>query len=90
MWADDLDDGPRAPVAVEAAAYFVVAEALTNAAKHSGSDRAEVWLARTPKSLRVVVRDEGRGEPSLAGMMRADPGCPACAVGSPHSTGPSP
>ena len=26
--ADDLDDGPRAPVAVESAAYFVVAEAL--------------------------------------------------------------
>ena len=62
VWADDLDDdGPRAPVAVEAAAYFVVAEALTNAAKHSGSDRAEVWITRTPKSVRVVVRDEGRG-----------------------------
>src|SRR5580692_2599469 len=49
--ADDLDDGPRAPVAVESAAYFVVAEALTNAARHSGSDQAEVRLTRTPRSL---------------------------------------
>ncbi|TDT98245.1 histidine kinase-like protein [Streptomyces sp. 846.5] len=58
---DGLEDGPRAPAAVEAAAYFVVAEALTNAAKHSGSDRAEVRLARTGRGLRVLVRDEGRG-----------------------------
>ena len=59
--AEDLDDGPRAPVAVESAAYFVVAEALTNAAKHSGSARAAVRLARTRTGLRVVVRDEGNG-----------------------------
>ncbi|MFC0433340.1 sensor histidine kinase [Kutzneria buriramensis] len=55
------DAGPRAPAAVEAAAYFVVAEALTNAAKHSGADRAEVRIARTDIGLRVLVRDEGRG-----------------------------
>jgi signal transduction histidine kinase len=58
---DGLEDGPRAPAAVEAAAYFVVAEALTNAAKHSGSDRAEVRLARTRTGLRALVRDEGQG-----------------------------
>ncbi|QUQ64322.1 sensor histidine kinase [Kutzneria sp. CA-103260] len=58
---DGDDDGLRAPAAVEAAAYFVVAEALTNAAKHSGVDRAEVRLARTDVGLRVWVRDEGRG-----------------------------
>ncbi|MDX6345581.1 MAG: hypothetical protein QOF84_371 [Streptomyces sp.] len=56
-----LEDGPRAPAAVEAAAYFVVAEALTNAAKHSGAERAEVRLARTLGGLAVSVRDEGRG-----------------------------
>ncbi|MFD0153451.1 sensor histidine kinase [Streptomyces sp. NPDC055721] len=55
------DGGPRAPAAVEAAAYFVVAEALTNAAKHSGAARASVALARRPAGLRVLVRDEGRG-----------------------------
>ncbi|BBC38403.1 Histidine kinase [Streptomyces graminofaciens] len=54
-------DGPRPPAAVEAAAYFVVAEALTNAAKHSGSDRAEVALARIRRGVRVLVRDDGRG-----------------------------
>ncbi|GAA3906088.1 sensor histidine kinase [Streptomyces gulbargensis] len=51
----------RAPAAVEAAAYFAVAEALTNAAKHSGADRACVLLRREPGGLRVRVRDEGRG-----------------------------
>src|SRR3984957_1226744 len=64
--AEDLDDGPRAPVAVESAAYFVVAEALTNAAKHSGSARAAVRLARTRTGLRVVVRDEGKGGATTA------------------------
>ncbi|MFI1928795.1 MULTISPECIES: histidine kinase [unclassified Streptomyces] len=58
---DGLPDGPRAPAAVEAAAYFVIAEALTNAAKYSGSDRAEVVLARSRTGLRVRVRDEGCG-----------------------------
>ncbi|MER5505205.1 ATP-binding protein [Streptomyces sp. NPDC002766] len=55
------EDGPRAPAAVEAAAYFVVAEALTNAAKHSGSSRASVRLVRLKRGLRVRVADEGRG-----------------------------
>lgn len=59
--ADDLDSEPRAPAAVEAAAYFVVAEALTNAARHTGSSRAEVSLTRTGTGVRVVVRDEGHG-----------------------------
>jgi signal transduction histidine kinase len=58
---DELEDGPRAPVAVESAAYFVVAEALTNAAKHSGSRQAAVGLTRTRVGLRVVVRDDGKG-----------------------------
>lgn len=56
-----LEEGPRAPAAVEAAAYFAVAEALTNAAKHSGSRRASVQLERVPRGLRAVVQDEGLG-----------------------------
>ncbi|MBI0376486.1 sensor histidine kinase, partial [Streptomyces albiflaviniger] len=56
---DGLEDGARAPAAVEAAAYFVVAEALANVAGHSGSDRAEARLARTPSGLCVSVRAEG-------------------------------
>ncbi|MGW2048704.1 histidine kinase [Streptomyces sp. NPDC001858] len=53
--------GHRAPAAVEAAAYFAVAEALTNVAKHSGSPRADVELVRLRNGLRAVVRDEGLG-----------------------------
>ncbi|MCI3274503.1 sensor histidine kinase [Streptomyces cylindrosporus] len=55
------EDGLRAPAAVEAAAYFVVAEALTNAAKYSGSPVASVQLARLKRGLRVRVADEGKG-----------------------------
>jgi signal transduction histidine kinase len=74
--ADDLDEGPRAPAAVEAAAYFVVAEALTNAAKHSGADRADVWLARTRTGVRVIVRDEGQGGAEDTGTETAGSGLP--------------
>ncbi|MFE1837384.1 sensor histidine kinase [Streptomyces sviceus] len=56
-----LEEGPRAPAAVEAAAYFAVAEALTNAAKHSGSRRATIQLERVPRGLRAVIQDEGLG-----------------------------
>ncbi|MGW3934436.1 sensor histidine kinase [Streptomyces phaeochromogenes] len=38
-----------------------MAEALTNAAKHSGSDRASVQLARAAAGLTVTVSDEGHG-----------------------------
>jgi signal transduction histidine kinase len=71
--AGDLEDGPRAPAAVEAAAYFVVAEALTNAARHGGTDTAEVRLGRTRAGLTVLVRDEGRGG-AEAGASRATGG----------------
>ncbi|MFF2852027.1 histidine kinase [Streptomyces sp. NPDC058001] len=54
-------DGVRAPASVEAAAYFAVAEALTNAAKHSGSRQASVTLERRRTGMRAVVRDEGKG-----------------------------
>lgn len=57
----DVADGPRAPASIESAAYFVVAEALTNAAKHSGAASAEVRLTRTATGLTVMVRDAGRG-----------------------------
>ncbi|NUP20157.1 MAG: sensor histidine kinase [Streptomyces sp.] len=55
------DDGPRAPAAVETAAYFVVAEALTNVAKHSDASEAAVRIARMRRGLRVEVADAGRG-----------------------------
>ncbi|MEV4678492.1 MULTISPECIES: sensor histidine kinase [Actinomadura] len=56
----DVADG-RAPAAVEAAAYFVVAEALTNIAKHSGARHGWVVLRRAPARLVISVRDDGKG-----------------------------
>lgn len=52
---------PRLPAAVEAAAYFAVAEALTNAVKHSGADRITVGLRCEDDVLVVEVTDDGRG-----------------------------
>ncbi|WP_335938832.1 sensor histidine kinase [Streptomyces sp. PTD5-9] len=58
---DGVDDGRRLPAAIEAAAYFVVAEALTNIGKHSGATTATVRIDRPAGVLRVVVSDDGRG-----------------------------
>jgi PAS domain S-box-containing protein len=46
---------------VEAAAYFVVAEALTNVVRYSGASAATVGLMRDDRLLLVEVRDDGRG-----------------------------
>ncbi|MGI5130289.1 histidine kinase [Pseudonocardia sp. CA-107938] len=51
----------RLPPGIESAAYFVVAEALTNVAKHSGATRAEVTLRQHGRTLVVEIRDDGRG-----------------------------
>jgi signal transduction histidine kinase len=57
-----VPDGlPRPPAAIEAAAYFVVAESLTNVTKHSTAEHAEVVLDGDGQSLRVTVRDDGQG-----------------------------
>ncbi|MBU3865844.1 sensor domain-containing protein [Streptomyces sp. 4503] len=51
----------RLPQAVEAAAYFVVCEALTNIARHSGASRAEVSGGHRDGRLLLHIRDDGRG-----------------------------
>jgi PAS domain S-box-containing protein len=51
----------RFPPAVEAAAYFVVAEALTNVIRYAGARAAEVEVTSHDESLSVQVRDDGRG-----------------------------
>jgi signal transduction histidine kinase len=62
------DARPRPPMAVEAIAYFVVAEALTNVAKHARATHAEVSVTRHGDVLRVVVRDNGAGGADPAGQ----------------------
>ncbi|HEX6348547.1 MAG TPA: sensor histidine kinase, partial [Candidatus Dormibacteraeota bacterium] len=54
-------DGARFPGEVEAAAYFLVCEALTNAAKHAAVNDAKVRIARSDEGLLVEVVDHGRG-----------------------------
>jgi signal transduction histidine kinase len=56
-----VDLGARPPVAVESTAYFVVAEALTNAAKHSGATRLGVRVRREANLVVVEVEDDGVG-----------------------------
>jgi signal transduction histidine kinase len=56
-----VDLPERLPAAVESAAYFTVAEALTNVAKHSGARRCEISGAVRDGRLVVEVRDDGRG-----------------------------
>jgi signal transduction histidine kinase len=63
----------RFPPGVEATAYFVVSEALTNVVKHSGATRAEVSARAADGVLRVEIRDDGKGG--------AEPGCGTGLVG---------
>jgi signal transduction histidine kinase len=51
----------RFGAALEATAYFAVAEALTNAARHAAATQVEVEVVRLADRLRVDVRDNGRG-----------------------------
>jgi signal transduction histidine kinase len=58
----DVDVEPgRTPPQVETTAYFVIAEALTNAAKHAGATGASVRAATRDRELVVEVRDNGVG-----------------------------
>jgi signal transduction histidine kinase len=57
----EADSHRRLAPALESAAYFVIAEALTNTAKHSGAQRSWVRLADDRHALKVIVGDDGRG-----------------------------
>jgi signal transduction histidine kinase len=49
------------PAGVELSAYRIVQEALTNAIKHSGSDRASVELRYREDGLELEIVDQGAG-----------------------------
>jgi signal transduction histidine kinase len=62
------------PAAVEVASYRIIAEALANAARHSGATHVGVGLAVSGHVLEVVVSDNGYGlpaqiRPGALGMM---------------------
>ena len=62
----------RLPNAVEAAAYYIVAEALTNAAKYACASRVHVSVGRTNGTAMVDVADDGQGgaDPSKGSGLR--------------------
>jgi signal transduction histidine kinase len=64
-----VDGAPaqRLPPAVEAAAYFVTAEALTNVAKYARAESASVVVTSDHERLRLTVRDDGVGGATLEG-----------------------
>ena len=55
-----IEEARFAP-AIEAAAYFIVAEALTNAIKHADATGVDVTIARDAAALRIEIADDGRG-----------------------------
>jgi PAS domain S-box-containing protein len=61
----------RFPAEIEASAYFIVAEALTNVVKHAHAERAGIKAAVKDGMLRVEVRDDGIGgaDPSGHGLV---------------------
>jgi len=57
----DVQVSSRLPDAVEVAAYYVVSEALTNAAKHARASVINVKVSVAGDALRLVVTDDGVG-----------------------------
>jgi signal transduction histidine kinase len=72
----DVSPSRRPPPVIEAVAYFVVSEGLTNITKHAQASQAEVFVRRAGDRLHVIVTDDGGGgaDPSrgtgLAGLAK--------------------
>ncbi len=62
----------RPPERIEIAAYYLVAEALTNAAKHAQASAVDIEVVAVDASgvLRVQVHDDGRGGTGLTPGIR--------------------
>jgi signal transduction histidine kinase len=56
-----VDAEQRLPERIEVAAYYVVSEALTNAAKHASASAVHVDVAMNGDELRLAIRDDGVG-----------------------------
>jgi len=85
---------PRLPAGVETTAYFVVAEALTNAVKHSQAGEVSLSVDLDGDNLVIEIRDDGVGgaEPTrgtgLTGLLdRVDAAGGALTIASPTGEG---
>jgi PAS domain S-box-containing protein len=63
----DLQTHDRLPERIEVTAYYVISEALTNAAKHSGASAVHVCVAPADGGVRLSVSDDGVGGADPAG-----------------------
>jgi GAF domain-containing protein len=63
----DAHAAGRLPETIELAAYYVVAETLTNAAKHADATVVDITLTTKHGGLRVAIVDDGRGGADPAG-----------------------
>ena len=66
------------PPVVQSTAYFVVAEALTNAIKHAGASQLDVRVRRDDADVHIEVCDDGCGGARVGGHG----GCAGCATAS--------
>ena len=62
-----VDHDGRLPEQVEVSAYYVVAEALTNAARHAHASAVSVQANLVGSALRITVRDDGDGGAGFSG-----------------------
>jgi signal transduction histidine kinase len=62
----DLKIDRHLPDSVEVGAYYIVAEALTNTAKHSRASQVEVYADSTDDNLYLSIRDDGIGGADFA------------------------
>ncbi|MDX6740219.1 sensor histidine kinase [Actinocorallia sp. A-T 12471] len=59
--AIDFAVSGQLPATIEAVAYYVIAEALTNVAKHASATRASLRVGRADGELSIEVADDGKG-----------------------------
>src|SRR5215213_3307460 len=63
----DVELEERPPADVEATAYYIAAEALTNVARHAEASDARVTVRRDGEVLRLEVADDGKGGADASG-----------------------
>jgi signal transduction histidine kinase len=73
------EDPGRLSPPIESAAYFCVAEGVTNAIKHAVPARVTIELCRAPGVMTVTVTDDGPGGPTPPAAA-----CVASPTGSPR------
>jgi signal transduction histidine kinase len=60
----------RMPLPIEATAYFLAAEALTNIARHAQASRAEISVELDDGTLTLTIRDDGAGGATAGSGLR--------------------